>query len=245
MARRSREDRLDRGATAPGDGEADGSYAFTERLITAALENGLRRFAEEPRHWNWMLRFLDRREREIVRSVMEKRPPTIRYGYARDTDAWPIIGVVLASEGVHPQGEFLDNVMGMEEMSEGEDGELVVVDSEGEIHEQRLDITIYSDHPDLTLYLYHWCKYVMEAHRRWFAKWVINPCFLMGGEIAPDPRYLPDLCYLRRLTWSFSGKASIASPMPEPSRELFAMAEGTVQGGHTGRVVGVRTGGGE
>ena len=96
MSRREPRERLDTGATAPGDGTADGSYAFTERLITAALKTGLARFKESPRHWDWMLRFLDVREREIVRSLMEKRPPTIRYGYARDSDPWPIVGVVLA-----------------------------------------------------------------------------------------------------------------------------------------------------
>jgi len=243
MAGRTSE-RLDKGAKAPGDGSADGSYAFTERLITAALHNGLARFEEEPRHWDWMLRFLDRREREVVRSLMAKRPPTIRYGYARDTDRWPIIGVVLASEQVHPQGEYLDNVMGVEEVDFGEDGGLELVESEGEIHEQRLDVTLYSDHPDLTLYLYHWAKYTLEAHRRWFSRWVINPSFIAGGEIAPDPRYLPEACYLRRVTWSFAGKASVISAMPDPPRELFAMVEGTVQSGHVGRVTGVRSGGG-
>lgn len=242
MSRREPRERLDTGATAPGDGTADGSYAFTERLITAALRNGLARFKESPRHWDWMLRFLDVREREIVRSLMEKRPPTIRYGYARDTDPWPIVGVVLASEQVHPQGEFLDNVMGFEEIEQGEDGDPAFVESEGEIHEQRLDITLYSDHPDLTLYLYHWAKYVLEGHRRWFSRWVINPSFVMGGEIAPDPRYLPETCYLRRLTWSFSGKASVVSPMPDPPRDLYAMVDGTAQAGHTGRIVGIRTG---
>jgi hypothetical protein len=192
-----------------------------------------------------MLRFLDRRERQVVRSLMDKRRPTIRYGYARDTDKWPIIGVVLASEQVHPQGEFLDNLLGAEEIDLGEDGGLDIVDAEGEIHEQRLDVTIYSDHPDLTLYLYHWVKYSLEAHRRWFSRWVINPCFVGGGEIAPDPRYLPELCYLRRVTWSFAGKASVISPMPDPPRELFVMNEGTVQSGHVGRVAGVRTPGGD
>jgi len=216
-------------AAAPGTGAAARNYNFAERLIVAALRNARVRFRDEPDHWDWMLGFLDATERDIVRRILDERPPTIRYGYARDTDKWPIISVVLASEA--PSTDLIGDVI---ELANG----LIV---EGEVREQRLDITIYADSPDLALYLYHWVNYAMQAHVQWFQNEGLQcPAFVAGGELAPDPRYVPETCYLRRVTWSFRGEVTAAIPMRPPSRDLYAMNETATVAGHVGGVSPVR-----
>jgi len=223
-------DRLDDGAVFPGDGAIGDaptdSYAFAERIVYAALENARRQFEIEPKHWDWLLCFVDAVERENVRGFMAARPFTIRYGYQRDTNAWPVIGLTLAAEKA--EEEFLDMALDL--------------GVKGEVRRQMIDIIAYSDNPNLTLYLYHWINYAMIAHIEWMQRSIlIDPRFESGGEIAPDPRLLPETCYLRRMQWSFGGIVSVALPMPAPSRDLYAANTTALVNGHVGRVTGERT----
>lgn len=223
-------DRLDEGAVVPGDGPLDGvvteNYAFSERIVYAALENARRQFEIDPRHWDWLLCFVDETERTNVRQFMAARPFNIRYGYERDTRSWPVIGLTLASERTE------DEYLGME----------MELGIRGEVRRQSIDVIVYSDNPNLTLYLYHWVNYAMIAHIEWMQRTIlIDPRFETGGEIAPDPRLLPETCYLRRQQWSFGGIVSVALPMPAPSRELYAANTTALVLGHQGRVTGERT----
>lgn len=229
--RRKHEDAIDATAVAPGEGDHlfACNYNFGERMIVEALKNAIQRFQERPEHWNWLLGFLDATERDIVRRLLVECPPTIRHGYARDTDRFPIIAATLASESVDT------DVIG--DLIELGDGRMV----EGQVREQRIDIIIYAESPDLALYLYHWTNYALQAHVQWFQEQGLQrPMFMSGAELAPDPRYVPRTCYIRRLTWSFYGETTVAIPMEPPSREIYAMVETATVAGHTGGVHPVR-----
>ena len=196
----------------------------------AALKNALIRFQESPKHWNGLLGFLDATERDIVRRLLDEQPPTIRHGYARDSDKFPIIATTLASEAT--DADFVGDFMGIDD-----DGNII----EGQVREQRLDIVVYAESPDLALHLYHWVNYALQAHVQWFQRQGLQrPMFVSGAELAPDPRYVPRTCYLRRVTWAFYGEVTVAVPMEPPSRELYAMVETATVAGHTGGVHPVR-----
>lgn len=218
-------------AVAPGDGGAHSLYAFAERLFVEALVNGVIQFQANARHWDALLGFIDEIERANVRRVMEARPPSIRHGYARDGDPWPVIGVTLGSEV--PNLDVAGGVLAVA------DGVLEL----GEVRTQNLDLTIYADNPDLALYLYHWTNYVLLAHTDWLHRQgLMMPQFTSGQELAPDPRYLPETCYLRRATWQVTGEVYAAIPMRDPPGRVYAANPTAVVDGHRGLI---RTGGAE
>ena len=100
-----------------------------------------------------------------------------------------------------------------------------------------------ADNPDLALYLYHWTNYVLLAHTDWLHRQgLMMPQFTSGQELAPDPRYLPETCYLRRATWQVTGEVYAAIPMRDPPGRVYAANPTAVVDGHRGLI---RTGGAE
>ena len=216
-----------------GDG-VGGSYAFAERLFVAALLNAREHFTAEPWRWRRILRFLTEPEIETVAKFFAARPPTIRAGYATAQDPMPVVSVALASE--QPADEFLcDLIEADAQLPEAGDdtrGEI-----RGTIRQQNLQITIWSDHPDVALYLYHWADYALLAHVGWLTRHgLVNPTFTSGGELAPDARFAPERLFVRQLNWRVAGIAASVEPMPPPPKKLFVFLQGVTVEGMSGGV---------
>lgn len=216
-----------------GDG-VGGSYAFVERLFVVALLNARTFFLAHPGRWDRMLRFLSAQEIAAVKTIFERRPPTIRAGYANAQDPMPVISVALQGETV--SDEFLGDMMGMDE-DLPELGRNVTGEIRGEFRRQDIEITIWADHPDVALYLFHWADYALRAHLEWFVRHgLVNPAFTGGGEIAPDARFAPERLFVRQLRWSCAGEAVIVEPIPPPPRSLHLFLENVVVDGLPGGV---------
>jgi len=225
-------DRIDAELAPKGDGVGS-SYAFVERLFVIALRNAVARFQAEPKRWRRILHFLEDDEIDLVQRVFAARPPIIRAGYATAQDPMPVIAVALMQE--RPDQEVLGDLI--EPETDYDEFDRGKAELRGAIHEQTLEITIYADHPDVALYLYHWSKYALDAHLDWFLRHgLIEPRFVQGGEVRPDPRFVPERLFARSLTWTVRGEAVSAEPLPTPPRSLSIFLQGVIVEGHVGRV---------
>lgn len=225
-------DRIDAELPTKGDGVGS-SYAFVERLFVIALRNAVERFKAEPKRWRRILHFLEQDEIDLVPRVFAARPPTIRAGYGTAQDPMPLITVALMSE--RPDQEMLGDMI--EPDTDYDEYEHGRAELRGAIYEQTLEITVYADHPDVALYLYHWAKYALEAHLDWFlSHGLIEPRFVQGGEVRPDPRFVPERLFCRSLTFTVRGEAVTAEPLPPPPRSLSIFLQGVTVEGHPGRV---------
>lgn len=218
------------------------SYAFVERLFIVALMNTRAYFLAHPERWDRMLRFLGEQEIANVKAVFEKRPPAFRAGYATASDPMPVISVALASES--PGEEFLGDEMEYDaELPEL--GGTATGHIRGSFREQQIDLTIWADHPDVCLYLYHWCDYALHAHLDWFVRHgLVNPRFAGGGDIAPDARFAPERIFARHLRWSVTGASVSVEPIPPPPRSLHLFLENVTVDGLPGGVHPTSGGGG-
>ena len=225
-------ERIDADLAMKGDGVGS-SYAFVERLFVIALRNAVERFKAEPKRWRRILHFLEADEIALVPRVFAARPPTIRAGYGTAQDPMPLITVALMQE--RPDQEMLGDMIEPEtDYDEFEHGK---AELRGAIYEQTIEITVYADHPDVALYLYHWSKYALEAHLDWFlSHGLIEPRFVHGGEVRPDPRFVPERLFCRSLTFTVRGEAVTAEPLPPPPRSLSIFLQGVTVEGHPGRV---------
>lgn len=229
-------DELSMGFGAPEFPDEDkNAYAYAERLVYAALQNGIAHFRQRPALWDRILRLLEDDERAKVRAAFAARPPTIRHGYARSTDPFPLVTLTLAAESAWEGylGELLDTHAPVPAAQYPRRLGRVT----GELCEQALDITVLAEHPDMALVLYQWAKYTLRAHDDWFLELgLIEPGFKGGAEIAPDPRYLPETLFARRLTWACRGEDSAVEPMKPPPTRLYANLQGATDAGHRGRI---------
>lgn len=225
-------ERIDAELAPRGDGVGS-SYAFVERLFVVALRNAVERFQAEPKRWRRILHFLEQDEIDLVARVFAARPPTIRAGYGTAQDPMPLVTVALMQE--RPDQEVLGDILEPEtDYDEFEHGKAELL---GAIYEQTIEITIYADHPDVALYLYHWARYGLQAHLDWFLRHgLIEPRFVSGSEVRPDPRFVPERLFCRTLTWTVRGEAVSAEPLPPPPRSLSIFLQGVTVEGHPGRV---------
>jgi len=215
-----------------------GSYAFSERLFVTALVNARQFFLDHPQRWDRILHFLESAEIANVKAAFAARPPAIRAGFATSQDPMPTISVALSAESVSEEylGDMMDYDVDLAELSAG-GAQAVTGEIRGSIRDQTIDITIWADHPDIALYLYHWADYALHAHLEWFVRHgLINPRFSGGGDIAPDARFAPERIFARHLRWSCQGKSVTVEPIPPPPRSLHLFLENQVVDGRPGGV---------
>jgi hypothetical protein len=132
-------------------------------------------------------------EVESIKTLWSAKPPTVRHGFARPDDEFPLFALVLVDE--HESETVMGDDGGIVEDPEDP---LFGADIKTSFWEHNYNIMVYSDHPDATLYWYEVAKSIMlEAG---FYDFGIYDLMLSGGDILPDPEYIPSHLFVRRLS---------------------------------------------
>ena len=135
---------------------------------------------------------LNESEVESIKTLWEAKPPTIRHGFARSDDEFPLYALILVNE------REVDTVLSDDGgIVEDENDPNFGADIKTSFWEHNYDILVYTEHPDATLYWYEVAKSIMLAAR--FYDVGIYDLSLSGGDIMPDPEYLPAHLFVRRL----------------------------------------------
>lgn len=164
-----------------------------ERLIYIALKAGVaevqadlsileRYFLEE--------KLLEPDEVVAIRTLFEAEPPQVQHGYARADTEVPLYAIVLANED--ESEEYLGDEGGIDE----ETG----TDNQPYLWSHQYNTLVYTDHPDASLYFYHLAKLFLLRARAFFLENNVHSIRYSGADLAPDPRYIPEHLFARRLT---------------------------------------------
>lgn len=197
----------------PPQAEMRTSIVLPERLIRAVLASEVDRLAgDEDELRRFFAHFFDptssAAERDTYVSNFIAAPPRVTLGYPRSTADLPIFTITLSSDEEEEDKQVLANYMGTtlpgERPPGGADQEY-----EGIIATQTNAITIFAQHPDQCLYLYHFAKLVLiGAREALHAAGMISPTF-SGAELSPQEVYLPDNVFARVLNVHYMNTVTV------------------------------------
>ena len=135
-------------------------------------------------------------ELAAIKEYFQAHPPTVVNGYARQDNKFPVYAITLGGEGeaIKFVGDYAGEVV-------DPDDEYYRSDVSSAIWDHQYEILIYTEHPDVTAWYYEIAKYILLAG---LPQLTDRGCFefqLGGGDLAPDPKYLPAYLFARRLTF--------------------------------------------
>lgn len=198
--------------------EARTNVVMIERVILAILRSEIDRLrADTDELTRFFSRFFDPiagpEERATFAQNFARQPPVVVLGYPRTTAEFPCISVILEGE------EMTDEVLGgfLGETVDGEKGESAEYIGAG--FDQTFAIYVFSEHPDVCVYLYHFVKMVMIGARDAFIQaGCIDPHY-SGGEITPDEQWLPENLFSRVVRVKLKSILSVPNLLfPDPGR---------------------------
>lgn len=160
-----------------------------QRLIYTAMANGLAAIKSDPTVLDLIFGEdgfgFTETEMENIRTLFnDENCPILHHGYPRVDSTFPSYFLILANED--ETDHVLGGMMGMEDDPTDPNFGVDVV---GTIWTRRFNLLCYSEHPDLTLYMYEIAKYIMQFNR------VVNDVAVWtemgGGDFLPDLQMLP------------------------------------------------------
>jgi len=169
-----------------------------QRLIYASLKSGMQAAVDDPAILDELFSeqlLYGAAEVTAIRELFST-PVEVIHGYARRDSDFPLFAVVIADESE-------DELMLGDDADMVDEGEDLGADVYESIWGHTYQVLCYSEHPDVTTYMYDYAKYVLLLARRYFVNHEeagITQVTYSGGDLAPDPRYLPEHLFLRQIT---------------------------------------------
>jgi len=189
---------------------------MNERLFYTVVKDGLQEFIDSPARLEMFFRRehgLTEAEAQLVRAYFTMRPeeganggpPNLIHGYPRSTGPFPCWAILLM--GDRSRQRFLGDDAGTAEpMDDEEDLDEHAAIPLVRLAEYTIAIdTFVPDSPDICLYYYHLLRHIIFQAVPTFQA---SPNYLQniefsGMDLAPDPKYLPENMWIRRLTVTF------------------------------------------
>lgn len=172
-----------------------------QRSLFAALKLGLDAIARDPAILDDIFGDngfgLTPKEIEGIQTFFAEQPPTVVHGYARRDHTYPLIAITLGNESEVER--FLGNSAGQVEDEDDPDfgAECLVT-----IWQHAYNIFIYSEHPDVTQYVYEVAKSIILTSDAAFQRLGFTQTSVTGMDLAPDPRYIPENLFVRQLAFT-------------------------------------------
>ncbi len=137
---------------------------------------------------------LSQEECDAIKASFAAKPPTLAHGYARSDSEFPLISITLGGEN------GLTTYLGDDAIDEDE-GDDEGEEAKSKVWDHSFPIYCYAQHPDITTYLYEIVKQAMALNTEFFASKNLWDIGLAGADLAPDPRYAPEVLFMRVLTF--------------------------------------------
>lgn len=197
------------------------SVVMPERVILALLRSEVDRLAN-PDNGDDLRRFfnhffdpmISNKERESYIVNFQRQPPVTRLGYPRTSATFPCFAIIMERDTMDQEalGKYLGQTRPDDPIESAE--EYV-----GSMFEQVYGIFIFAEHPDVCLYLYHFAKAVLlGSHVTLQECGIIDPQY-EGAEMMPQPDYLPENMFVRRLGVTLKTLHTIPVVLtPDPGR---------------------------
>lgn len=141
---------------------------------------------------------LNSAETSAIKQYFITHTPDVVNGYPRTTTTYPAVAIVLIRENE------VENFIGNDVGQETEEGSsLFGADVEGAVWEYVFNLLIFAEHnPDVTSYYYEITKSILLAGLETLDAKGCMVYRMSGADLAPDPRYIPEHLFGRRLELS-------------------------------------------
>lgn len=172
---------------------------------------------------------------ENPNGIKEAGPPKVIHGYLRKDIEIPVYSITLQNES--EAQTWLNNDSGqVEDILDPDFG----ADIKGSIWSHRYDIHIYHEHPDVVSYLYEIAKSILLASMDFFSDKGLFDIDISGADLAPDPRYIPEHLFARRMTFACQ-RCFTRIDKDSKGGKAFKVGGIHVEGGSNSSVGGVKT----
>jgi len=171
-----------------------------QRFLYTALKTGLEAFKTDPNYVDDLFKdlySLGDTEVAAIHTLFREKTINIYHSYARSDAEFPCFSIVLADEG--EAQSVLGDIAG--QITDPDDPDYPA-DEFSSIWQHKYLVLVYSEHPDVTQYMYEAAKSIFIAALGPLADEGLFEVSLSGGEVAPDPRYIPEHLFVRQLTFS-------------------------------------------
>ena len=209
---------------------------MVERLVFDVIRQGIEFCKATP---GWITTFfveqagLETTEAAEIEAIFQKRPPDLIHGYARRDADFPLYAVTLGSEQesevfIGDEGGYLGDA---EDPDRG-------TDLYGAIFAYNINVLVYANHPDLCLYLYQLLRAMLINGLPELKAGDLHNIRFSGGDMAPDPAWVPAGLFLRRFTVSFAREYQQPMPGSNLGRAWRVQSIHVDEAGAPGRDVG-------
>lgn len=201
------------------------SVVMPERVLLALLRTEADRLAD-PKNVDLLRGFFEhffdpmigQRERETYVQNFQRSPPSTVLGYPRTATDFPCIACVLERD-VQAE-EAVGQYLGETTAGETDDHAREYI---GAMYDKTYGLYVYAEHPDVCLYLYHFAKAVVMGSFAVIAELGILDPHYEGGDLQPQPEYLPENMFVRRLGITVKSLETVPAFMsPDPARVRVA-----------------------
>jgi hypothetical protein len=171
-----------------------------ERFLYTTLKDGIQAMLDDLAILDDLfvdLYELEQSEVDKIKEVFTEDPPGVIHSYARTETSIPVFSIVLESE--NESEHFLGDDAGMIDDPEDPD---FGADCKSTIWDHKYQILCYTEHPDLTLYYYEMAKSIFLTAD--LSSYGLFMTHLSGADLMPDPRYIPEHLFVRRLSFECS-----------------------------------------
>lgn len=171
-----------------------------QRFLYTSLKTGLSLINEQPELMDDLfadLYSLSTTEVDGIKKFFREKPPGVVHSYARVDTPIPVYSIVLADE------QEAETVLGDDAgMITDPDDPDFGADEYSSIWSHKYLVLCYSEHPDVTQYMYEVAKSIFIAALGPLSAEGLFETHLSGGDLAPDPRYIPEHLFVRQLVFS-------------------------------------------
>jgi hypothetical protein len=208
-----------------------------ERLYFNVLSQGFAQLRLHPLRIErfFLAQGLLRDEVRSIRAWFEAANPSVNQAYPRHgASRFPGVFIVLDEE--QEQQKFLNDsagVLGPDNLDVITYPELLGMEVKSSIYQYKHHLLVVADNPDKCLYLYHLSRYILTRYRDDLEANGILFSQFSGADAAPDPNYLPETFFVRRLTIRAMAAAHVVNE-DERFLPLTAVSGASVEDGTVG-----------
>lgn len=175
-----------------------------QRLIYTALQSGLTQIENDPMILEYLFteQFpLPATEVAAIKTLFQNTPPVPHHSLLPTDASFPAYAIQLGNE------DESEHVLG----SDGgqvtdEDSADFGADCITSFWDHKYHVHCYSEHPDVTTYIYEVAKSIMIGSEDYLIDNGIQHMHLSGMDLIPDPRYAPAHAFVRQLTVGFKSE---------------------------------------
>lgn len=164
------------------------------------------------------------------RAHFRTHPPTVKLGFARTSDVWPVWAIILSAK--RPHQEFTARSGGVVQ-----DGGGNKYNARTTVRAPSIAVWVYSENPDLTRWHSDIIEGLLDSHIRELLADCEDVGFAGASDLSPEQAYAPENLWVRAQNWDFLKSQTVLRPVVELTPPAYGGVEGEDLGdGQTGRI---------